>query len=486
MLISCIKLSILTNEVQNGRPVNGSDPNKFDSQMGCIPTKGGHCSIDKNGDLFNLLTLNSFQHIGQFMEYYYNHNDQHQAVYDLMSENCGEGETKQGYLKILRFAFDPVAYSAVELYDGLTSQRDSRDGMDRIIISRSEVDLFDVQNSFFLIYDNATVAATIDDPTGPTITDQKNDVEKDVNDINAASQKDKIDLRKIIDILTKRTATQRIAIKQAFSTVYKKSLPATIAGITNDKLKFLLLRLLYSPAEYAARTIRFSLKFDQDWSYMSVLCSTNADQLKKIVDTYKRVYNQDLVDELNQKMKIDSGKQFLKQMIEAQPGRPAKGADPSKFDGQMDCIPTKGGHCSIKKNGDLFNLLTLNSFEHISQFMEYYYNHKDNQAVYDLMSTNCGDGETKEGYLKILRYAFDPVAYSAVELYDGLTSQRDSREGMDRIIISRSEIDLFDVQKSFFLIYDNATVAATIDTIYGTHDPDYTYALKNILNGNKA
>nr|ASL05038.1 annexin [Nilaparvata lugens] len=330
----------------------------------------------------------------------------------------------------------------------------------------------------------------ISGPTGPTITEQKSDVKKDVADINAASRKDKIDLRKIIDILTKRTAKQRIAIKQAYSTTYKQSLPATLSGISDGKLKFLLMRLLYSPAEYAARTIRFSLNFNQDWSYMSVLCTTNADQLHKIVDTYKRVYNQDLVDELNQKMKIDSGKKFLRQMIEqvtgeVQNGRPVNGSDPNKFDSQMGCIPTKGGHCSIDKNGDLFNLLTLNSFQHISQFMEYYYNHNDHQAVYDLMSDNCGEGETKQGYLKILRFAFDPVAYSAVELYDGLTSQRDSRDGMDRIIISRSEVDLFDVQNSFFLIYDNATVAATIDTIYGTHDPDYTYALKNILTGNK-
>ncbi|RZF47879.1 hypothetical protein LSTR_LSTR007876 [Laodelphax striatellus] len=299
----------------------------------------------------------------------------------------------------------------------------------------------------------------------------------------------------LLQLLTGRTNKQRQDIKKSYKAKFNQKLSSNLVEYfqnrTEMRLMMFVARLMYTNESILARNILFSLDvahsdaFKKDWGYMSIIITTNGAQLKAIVDEYQRIFKRALKDDLNAKMRKESGKKFLASIIDAgvENGRPANGVQADQIEKYYDAVPTKGNNCAFDKNKDLYHLMTGFSFEHLKKFITNYKNDKGKEVI-DQIDDHCGDGEVKEAYLRIIRFATDPYTYYATDLHDGFNDDKEHvLDGVDRILITRSEIDLRNVNKAYEAKFDH-DIKHSIKYHYKEKLAGYGDALSMIMKGN--
>jgi len=89
-------------------------------------------------------------------------------------------------------------------------------------------------------------------------------------------------------------------------------------------------------------------------------------------------------------------------------------------------------------------------------------------------------GDLKEGFLAIVNYCWDPKWYFAERLYKSMKGLGTNDKTLIRCIVTRSEIDLKDISKSFHKQYSKFLA----DFIKGDCSGDYCKLLLAVLGNN--
>ncbi|XP_062868689.1 annexin A2b [Trichomycterus rosablanca] len=317
------------------------------------------------------------------------------------------------------------------------------------------------------------------EPRFPTVVAAPNfDPEKDASWIDTAIATKGVDENLIIDILTKRTYSQRREIAFEYERKTKKDMVTTLRGLLSGSLENVILGLMRSTAQFDAFELRAAMKglgTDEE-SLIEIVCSRSNEELVEIKKAYKELFKKDLEKDVAGDTSGDFCKLLLA-LIGAKREEPSNIVDYEKIDSDARALYEAG----VKRKGtDVATWITIfaeRSVPHLQKVFDRYKSY----SPYDMKESIRKEvkGDLEKSFITLVECFENKQLYFANKLNEAMKSKSVKEKVITRIIVSRCEVDLMKICKEF-----KTNLGKTLyQTISETTKGDYQRALLNLCGG---
>ncbi|KAB0388623.1 hypothetical protein E2I00_006269, partial [Balaenoptera physalus] len=269
------------------------------------------------------------------------------------------------------------------------------------------------------------------------------------------------DEKTLISILTERSNAQRQLIAKEYQAAYGKELKDDLKGDLSGHFKCLMVALVTPPAVFDAKQLKKSMKgtgTNED-ALIEILTTRTSRQMKEIGQAYYTVYKKSLGDEISSETSGD----FRKALLTLADGRRDEGLKVDEQLAKEDAqILYNAGENKWGTDEDTFTeILCLRSFPQLKLSMDSHYNPflrcivlaniSRNISQKDIEDSIKGElsGHFEDLLLAIVCCARNTPAFLAKRLHQALKGAGTDEFTLNRIMVSRSEIDLLDIRAEF-------------------------------------
>nr|DBA30588.1 TPA: hypothetical protein GDO54_006549 [Pyxicephalus adspersus] len=432
------------------------------------------------------------------------------------------GDFEKLMLAVVKCIRSTKDYLATRLYKSMKGLGTSDNTLVRIMVSRSEIDMMDIRESFRTQYEKSLYSMIKNDTSGeykkallnlcggdddaageffPEAAQaayQKWELSATLAsrielkgtvfpaaDFNADS--DGKALRKamkgfgtdedtIIDILTKRSNSQRQEIKKAFKSHFGRDLMADLKSELSGTLAKVILGLMMTPAEFDAKQINKAIAGagTDEKVLIEILATRNNQEIKAISQAYLEAYHKSLEDAISS----DTSGHFKRILVSlASANRDEGGEDLDKAIEDAKEVADSGSGDSSSLETRFMTILCTRSYPHLRRVFQEFIkqtNHDVEQTIKKEMS-----GDVKDAFVAIVRSVKNKPGFFAERLYKAMKGAGTEERTLTRILISRSEIDLFNIRKEFKDAYEKSLHHCIESETSG----DYRKALLTICGG---
>ncbi|XP_015281357.1 PREDICTED: annexin A6 isoform X1 [Gekko japonicus] len=263
----------------------------------------------------------------------------------------------------------------------------------------------------------------------------------------------------IIGVVTQRSNAQRQEIIKAYKSHFGRDLMADLKSEVSGALGKVILGLMMTPAQYDAKQLKKAMEgAGTDESILiEILATRNNQEIQAINAAYKEVYHKSLEDALSS----DTSGHFKRILISLALGnRDEGGVDLAKAreDAKVVAETLKLADVSSDDSTSLetrfLSILCTQSYPQLRKVFQEFIkmtNHDIAHAINKRMSGDVGDA-----FLAIVRSVKNKQAFFADKLYKSMKGAGTDDRTLIRIIVSRSEIDLLNIRREFWDIYDKS------------------------------
>ncbi|XP_016042234.1 annexin A3 [Erinaceus europaeus] len=285
------------------------------------------------------------------------------------------------------------------------------------------------------------------------------------------------DEKTLISILTERSNAQRQLIAKEYQAAYEKELKDDLKGDLSGHLEHLMVALVTPPALFDAKQLKKSMKgtgTDED-ALIEILASRTSRQMKEVSQTYLTVYKKSLGDAISSETSGD----FQKALLILADGRRDESLKVDEHLAKKDAqILYNAGENKWGTDEDKFTeILCLRSFPQLKLTFDEY----KNISQKDIEDSIKGElsGHFEDLLLAIVRCARNTPAFLAERLHGALKGAGTDEFTLNRIMVSRSEIDLLDIRTEFKKLCGYSLYSAIKSDTSG----DYEITLVKICGG---
>ncbi|XP_053233022.1 annexin A6 isoform X1 [Podarcis raffonei] len=263
----------------------------------------------------------------------------------------------------------------------------------------------------------------------------------------------------IIEVVTQRSNTQRQEIIQAYKSHYGRDLIADLKSEISGPLAKVILGLMMTPAQYDAKQLKKAMEgAGTDESVLiEILATRNNQEIQAINTAYKDAYSKSLEDALSS----DTSGHFKRILISLALGARDEGGEDlakAQADAQVVAETLKlsdvSGDDSTSLETRFMTVLCTQSYPQLRRVFQEFVkmtNHDVAHAINKRMS-----GDVRDVFLAIVRSVKNKQAFFADKLYKSMKGAGTDDRTLIRIIVSRSEIDLLNIRREFWDIYDKS------------------------------
>uniref|UniRef100_A0A8C7H1Q2 Annexin n=1 Tax=Oncorhynchus kisutch TaxID=8019 RepID=A0A8C7H1Q2_ONCKI len=276
------------------------------------------------------------------------------------------------------------------------------------------------------------------EPKFPTVVTARDfDPAKDAARIETAVKTKGVDELTIIDILTRRSYSQRREIAFEYEKRSKKDMITALKGALSGSLEAVILGLMKSTAQYDASEIKGSIKglgTDEE-TLIEMVCSRSAEELVEI----KRVYKEMFKKELEKDVAGDTSGDFrslLLALVQAKRDEPSNIVDYEKIDQDARALYEAG----VKRKGtDVATWITIMSERSVPHLQKVFDRYKS-YSPYDMQESIRKEvkGDLEKSFLT-LGHELPVLINNAIAKEKVVT----------RIVVSRCEVDLMKIRTEF-------------------------------------
>ncbi|KAJ3595949.1 hypothetical protein NHX12_002358 [Muraenolepis orangiensis] len=321
-------------------------------------------------------------------------------------------------------------------------------------------------------------AATVD-PTYPTLVPARDfDPVIDAARIDTAIKTKGVDENTIIDVLTKRTHSQRKEIAFDYERRAKKDMVEALKDALSGSLETVILGLMKSTAQYDAGIIKGSIKglgTDEE-TLIEIVCSRSKTELMEIKIAYKALFKK----ELEKDIQGDTSGDFAKLLLALAQGKRADAS--SIVDYQMIDDDARALYeAGVKRRGtdvaSWISILSERSVPHLRKVFQKYKSY----SPYDMQESIHKEvkGDLEVSFLTLVNCLENKQLYFASRLQEAMKSKGAKEKILTRIMVSRCEVDLKKIREEFKSQYGTSLYKTIAEHTKG----DYQRALLSLCGG---
>jgi len=280
--------------------------------------------------------------------------------------------------------------------------------------------------------------------------------------------------QEIIDVLCRRTNSQRQAINAIYTQQFERDLVEDLKSELGGNFESVIVGLMMATPHYCAKQLHKAMKgagTDEE-TLVEILCSRSHQEVLQIATAYETEYGNALVDDINGDT---SGPLQRLLVMTVEGARDETSVDAEKAT-QQAALLYGAGEAKLGTDEDTFvNIigqvgpnqahLIFEEYKKISgRTME--------QAIRDEFS-----GELLTGLLALVKTLNNRPQYFAERLEAAMKGWGTDDTALIRIIVSRCEIDLGNIKQEYQKLYERTLVSAVKDECSG----DYLRALLTLI-----
>lgn len=177
----------------------------------------------------------------------------------------------------------------------------------RILSSRSEIDLFDIVESYKRQFQQTLFSKIYSETFGDfrklvleLFGDSEFDPEKDAKKLRKAMKGAGTNEAIINKIIAGRSLAQRQAILEAYNAMYKRDLLKDFHDELSGFYREMIMALMTDPSEFAAKEVKRAVQGigTDDRSLIELICSRTGAELRPIKEAYERLYSTTMADDV--------------------------------------------------------------------------------------------------------------------------------------------------------------------------------------------
>uniref|UniRef100_A0A673K1H5 Annexin n=1 Tax=Sinocyclocheilus rhinocerous TaxID=307959 RepID=A0A673K1H5_9TELE len=403
------------------------------------------------------------------------------------------GDFERLMLAVVQCIRSKPMFFAKRLYKSMKGLGTADNTLIRIMVSRSEIDMLDIRECFRLRYEKSLYNMIQDDTSGDykrtllklcggdddmageffpeaaqiaykmweisamtkvqlrgTVRPYQNfDPASDAQALRKAMKGFGTDEDTIIDIVAHRSNAQRQEIRQTFKSLLGRDLMADLKSELSKNLQRLILGLMMTPAEFEAKMMKKAMEIDYPSLYV----------YPYILTFFYIAYKKSLEDAIAS----DTSGHFKRILISLAQGlRRCPGKCEilikhncllfTKYKGNARELADACNADSGDLEDKFMSILCTRSFPHLRRVFQEFVR-CSNKDIEQIIKKEMS-GDVKNAMFAIVRSVKNQPSYFADRLYKAMKGLGTDDRALIRIMVSRSEIDLFNIRKEFKETHD--------------------------------
>lgn len=304
---------------------------------------------------------------------------------------------------------------------------------------------------------------------GPIVQAQPNfNAAADAAALDKAMKEKGVNEKNIIDILTCRSNAQRQQIKGAYKQSSGKILEDSLKSALSGNLEAAVLALLKTPAQFDAQELRNAMKglgTDEN-TLIEVLVPKTNREIKQITAAYKEEYKTELANDIASETSGDFQK-ILVAICKGDRNEDCR-VDEALADRDARALYEAGEKIKSANVGVFTDIFSSRSFAHLNRVFQIYPKYSKHDASTALKLEMKGDIETC--LVEILKCAASKPAYFAEKLFNAMKGSGTNDKVLIRILVSRCEIDMKEIQALFKRFYGKSLRQSIMDELKGDYE----------------
>ncbi|MBN3281603.1 ANXA6 protein, partial [Polyodon spathula] len=418
--------------------------------------------------------------------------DEYQKIANKEIEDSIRGELSGDFEKLMLAVVQCIRsvpmYFAKRLFKAMKGLGTADNTLIRIMVSRAEIDMLDIREFFRLSYEKSLYNMIKDDTSGEykkcllklcggdddlageffpeaaqlaykmwevssmtrvefrgTVQPAANfNPDSDAQALRKAMKGFGTDEDTIIDIVTHRSNAQRQEILQKY-----KSLLGRVGSII--KCCRLILGLMMTPAQFDAKMMRKAMEGagTDEKALIEILTTRSNQEILAMNKAYKEAYHKSLEDSIIS----DTSGHFCSVLVSLVQGSREEGpADLARVQEDAKELGNAVNDESTSMETKFLSILCTRSYPHLRKvFQEFVtFTNKDVEQVIRKQIS----GDLKTALIAIVRSIKNKPSYFADRLYKSMKGLGTDDRTLIRIMVSRSEIDLFNIRREYKELHD--------------------------------
>uniref|UniRef100_A0A668ULT8 Annexin n=1 Tax=Oreochromis aureus TaxID=47969 RepID=A0A668ULT8_OREAU len=453
--------------------------------------------------------------------------DEYEKIAEMSIEDSIKNELSGDFERLMLAVVQCIRsvpmFFAKRLYKSMKGLGTADNTLIRIMISRSEIDMLDIRECFRLRYEKSLYNMIKDDTSGdykqtllnlcggdddlageffpeaaqiaykmwelsamtrvqlrPTVRPAPNfDPAADAQALRKAMKGFGTDEDAIIDIVARRSNAQRQEIRQAFKSLLGRDLMKDLKSELSKNLERLIIGLMLTPAEFDAKMMRKAMEGagTDEHALIEILVTRSNQEIHAMNAAYQDAYKKSLEDAVQS----DTSGHFCRILVSL-----------VRMDLKVLC-----SHCSSRTYQELadacnadsddmvmkfMSILCTRSFPHLRKVFQEFVK-CSNKDIEQIIKKEMS-GDVKNAFYAIVCSVKNQPSYFADRLYKAMKGLGTDDRALIRIMVSRSEIDLFNIRKEFKETHDDSLHEfIQVETMIGDTSGDYRKTLLILCGG---
>ncbi|TMS17641.1 Annexin A6 [Larimichthys crocea] len=363
----------------------------------------------------------------------------------IKNELSGDFETLM--LAVVQCIRSVPMFFAKRLYKSMKGLGTADNTLIRIMICRSEIDMLDIRECFRLRYEKSLYNM---------IKEQDEDA--------------------IIDIVAQRSNAQRQEIRQTFKSLLGRDLMKDLKSELSKNLERLIIGLMLTPAEFDAKMMRKAMEGagTDEHSLIEILVTRSNEEIQAMNEAYQNGYKKSLEEAIQS----DTSGHFCRILVSLVQGAREEGpADMERANADAQELADACNADSDDMEMKFMSILCTRSFPHLRKVFQEFVK-CSNKDIEQIIKKEMS-GDVKNAFHAIVRSVKNQPSYFADRLYKAMKGLGTDDRALIRIMVSRCEIDLFNIRKEFKDTHD----ASLHEFIQGDTSGDYRKTLLMLCGG---
>ncbi|KAK6475709.1 annexin A6-like isoform X3, partial [Huso huso] len=455
--------------------------------------------------------------------------DKYEKIANKEIEDSIRGELSGDFEKLMLAVVQCIRsvpmYFAKRLFKAMKGLGTADNTLIRIMVSRAEIDMLDIREFFRLSYEKSLYNMIKDDTSGEykrsllklcggdddlageffpeaaqlaykmwevssmTRVELKGTVQpaanfnpdSDAQALRKAMKGFGTDEDTIIDIVTHRSNAQRQEILQKYKSLLGRDLMADLKSELSGSLCRLILGLMMTPAQFDAKMMRKAMEGagTDEKALIEILTTRNNQEILAMNEAYKEAYHKNLEDSITS----DTSGHFCRVLVSLVQGSREEGpADLARAQEDAKELGDAVNDESTSMETKFLSILCTRSYPHLRKVFQEFVT-CTNKDVEQVIRKEIS-GDLKTALIAIVRSIKNKPSYFADRLYKSMKGLGTDDRTLIRVLISRSEIDLFNIRREYKELHDvSLHESIKVEALCGDTSGDYRKALLTLCGG---